>query len=96
MTLQLLGPRLAVRRIAETDQQSSLIEVVTLSEVPSQFAICVLVGTGRETAAGARVPVDVNPGDTVILGKYSGSEVTVDGEVLTIVNEDDVLAVSRA
>ena len=60
-------------------------------EKPQQGEI-VAVGPGRFDE-GARVPMDVKVGDKVLYGKYSGTEVTVDGEQLLILRESDVLAV---
>ena len=51
------------------------------------------VGPGRITDEGAKLPMDVKEGDTILYGKYSGTEVTVDGDELLIIRESDVLAI---
>jgi chaperonin GroES len=51
------------------------------------------VGNGRLLENGTRVPLDVKAGDRVLLGKYSGTELTIDGEDVVVVREDEVLAV---
>ena len=63
----------------------------TAKEKPTQGQV-IAVGAGR-IEKGARVPMDVKVGDKVLYGKYSGTEVTIDGEALLILRESDVLAV---
>jgi chaperonin GroES len=64
----------------------------TAKEKPQQGTV-VAVGPGRRTEEGALLEVEVNKGDRVLYGKYSGTEVTVDGTDYLIVKESDVLAV---
>jgi chaperonin GroES len=56
-------------------------------------ALVVSVGSGKTLENGKTVPLSVKPGDQVLIGKYSGSEVKLDGEEHIVLREDDVLAI---
>ena len=87
-----LHDRMIVKRLAEEKQtKGGLIIPDTAKEKPQQGEI-VAVGPGR-FEKDKRVPMDVKVGDKVLYGKYSGTEVTIDGEQLLILRESDVLAV---
>ena len=87
-----LADRVVVRALEETEQMRGGLYIPdTAKEKPQQGEI-VAVGPGRFDE-GKRVPMDVKVGDKVLYGKYSGTEVTVDGEQLLILRESDVLAV---
>ena len=89
-----LEDRIVVRPLeAEQTTASGLVIPDTAKEKPQEGEV-LAVGPGRFDDAGAkRVPMDVKVGDKVLYGKYSGTEVTVDGEQLLILRESDVLAV---
>jgi chaperonin GroES len=53
----------------------------------------VAVGPGRRSKSGARIPMDVKPGDSVFIGRWTGTEVEIDGETLLVIRESDILAV---
>ncbi|HJU75424.1 MAG TPA: co-chaperone GroES [Gemmatimonadaceae bacterium] len=87
-----LADRVVVRALEESEtMRGGLYIPDTAKEKPQQGEI-VAVGPGR-FEDGKRVPMDVKAGDKVLYGKYSGTEVTVDGEQLLILRESDVLAV---
>jgi chaperonin GroES len=87
-----LADRVVVRALEETEQMRGGLYIPdTAKEKPQQGEI-VAVGPGRYEK-DKRVPMDVKVGDKVLYGKYSGTEVTVDGEQLLILRESDVLAV---
>ena len=87
-----LADRVVVKALEEAEtMRGGLYIPDTAKEKPQQGEI-VAVGPGR-FEDGKRVPMDVKPGDKVLYGKYSGTEVTVDGETLLILRESDVLAV---
>ena len=87
-----LADRVVVKALEETEQmRGGLYLPDTAKEKPQQGEI-VAVGPGRFDE-GKRVPMDVKVGDKVLYGKYSGTEVTIDGEQLLILRESDVLAV---
>jgi chaperonin GroES len=87
-----LADRVVVRAAEETEQMRGGLYIPdTAKEKPQQGKI-VAVGMGRFDE-GKRVPMEVKIGDTVLYGKYSGTEVTLDGDQVLILRESDVLAV---
>ena len=88
-----LADRVVVRALEESEQMRGGLYIPdTAKEKPQQGEI-VAVGPGKYDESGNRVPMDVKAGDKVLYGKYSGTEVTVEGEQLLILRESDVLAV---
>jgi len=82
-----------VKRLEEKEQvQGSIIIPDTAKEKPQEAKV-LAVGPGRVTDDGKLQPLDIKVGDTVVFGKYSGTEVKVEGEDLLIIREDDVLGV---
>jgi chaperonin GroES len=93
MGLRPLHDRILVKRLEETEQvQGSIIIPDTAKEKPQQATV-LSVGPGRLTDDGKVHALDVKVGDKVVFGKYSGTDVKVDGEDLLIIREDDVLGV---
>jgi chaperonin GroES len=93
MKFRPLHDRVVVRRIeADERTKSGIIIPDTAQEKPSEGAI-VAVGPGGRDEAGKLVPIDVKAGDLVLFGKWSGTEVKVDGEDLLIKKESDILGV---
>lgn len=91
--MRVIGPRVVVRRIEGIQPKSSILEVITFDEEPSQFALVLAVGW-REHRDFTRHPIeDIAVGDVVILKTYSGAPVRVNGEDAVIVTVDDVLAI---
>lgn len=87
-----LADRVVVRSLEGHEQtRGGLFIPDTAKEKPQEGEI-LAVGPGR-FEDGARVPMDVKVGDRVLFGKYSGTEVVIDGEQLLILRESDVLAV---
>lgn len=87
-----LADRVVVRPLEDTEtMRGGLFIPDTAKEKPQQGEI-IAVGPGRYEE-GKRVPMEVKAGDRVLYGKYSGSEVTLDGETVLILRESDVLAV---
>jgi chaperonin GroES len=87
-----LADRVVVRPLEDTEtMRGGLFIPDTAKEKPQQGEI-IAVGPGR-FEEGKRVPMEVKAGDRVLYGKYSGSEVTLDGETVLILRESDVLAV---
>ena len=92
MKLKPLDDRIVVKpNEAEQTTASGLVIPDTAKEKPQQGAV-VAVGPGRFEKE-TRVPMDVKVGDKVLYGKYSGTEVTIEGEQLLILRESDVLAI---
>ena len=93
MNVKPLADRLLVRRVDETEtQKGGIIIPDTAKEKPLQGEV-VAVGPGRLTDDGKRVTPEVKKGDRILMGKYSGTEVKIDGDDYVILREDDVLAV---
>ena len=93
MALRPLHDRLLVKRLEEKEQvQGSIIIPDTAKEKPQEAKV-LAVGPGRVTDDGKLQPLDIKAGDTVVFGKYAGTEVKIDGEDLLIIREDDVLGV---
>ena len=93
MSLQPLEDRIVVRsNEAESTTASGLVIPDTAQEKPQQGEV-IAVGPGRRSdQTGEIIPVDVSVGDTVVYSKYGGTEITVEGEDLLILNARDVLA----
>ncbi|MEX0935267.1 MAG: co-chaperone GroES [Gemmatimonadota bacterium] len=88
-----LADRVVVQALEEADQtRGGLYIPDTAKEKPQQGKI-IAVGPGKLSEQGERLDPDVKEGDTVLYGKYSGTEVTVDGEDYLILRESDILAV---
>ena len=91
--IQPLADRVVVRPTEEAEQMRGGLYIPdTAKEKPQQGEI-IAVGPGRVSDQGERLVPDLKAGDKVLYGKYSGTEVTVDGEQLLILRESDVLAV---
>jgi chaperonin GroES len=93
MKFRPLHDRVVVKRIdAEEKSAGGIIIPDTAKEKPSQGEV-IAVGPGGRDEAGKLIPIDVRVGDRVLFGKWSGTEVKVDGEELLIMKESDVMGV---
>jgi chaperonin GroES len=93
MKVKPLGDRILVRRVEEGEvQRGGIIIPDTAKEKPQQGEV-LAVGPGRLNDEGKRIPLEVKMGDRILMGKYAGTEVKLDGEECLILREDDVLAV---
>ena len=93
MKFRPLHDRVVVRRIEDdTKTAGGIIIPDTVKEKPMQGEI-IAVGPGARDEAGKLVPLDVKKGDKVLFGKWSGTEVKIDGEELAIMKESDILGV---
>jgi chaperonin GroES len=88
-----LRDRVLVKRLDEVEQKIGGIIVPDSAKEKPQQAEIVAVGSGRLLDNGERVALQVKAGDKVLLGKWSGTEVKIDGEDYTILKEDDILGV---
>ena len=92
-TLHPLHDRILVQRIDEGEiRRGGLIIPDSAKEKPQEGKV-LAVGQGTVTEEGKKMPLDVKAGDRVLFGKYSGSEVTLDGQEYLIMKEDDVLGI---
>ena len=93
MNFRPLHDRVVVERIDEEEKTAGGIIIPdTAKEKPMQGKI-VAVGPGKRNDSGELSPLDVKSGDTVIFGKWSGTEVTIDGQDLLIMNESDIMGI---
>jgi chaperonin GroES len=90
-----LADRVAIKALDDSEQMRGGLYIPdTAKEKPSQGEV-IAVGPGRISDDGTRLDMDVKVGDRVLYGKYSGTEVTLDGKELLILRESDVLAVIK-
>lgn len=93
MKIKPLADRVVVKPVEEEEaQQGSIIIPDTAKEKPQQGKV-VAVGPGKISDTGTKIAPEVKVGDVVLYGKYSGTEVTVEGEEYLIMRESDILAV---
>ena len=96
MKFRPLHDRVVVKRVtAEERSAGGIIIPDTAQEKPSQGEI-VAVGPGGRDESGKLIPIDVKKGDTVLFGKWSGTEVKIDGQDLLIMKESDIMGVLDA
>jgi chaperonin GroES len=88
-----LRDRVLVKRLEELEQKVGGIIIPDSAKEKPQQAEIVAVGSGRTLESGERVPLTVKSGDKVLIGKWSGSEVKIDGEEYLILKEEDILGV---
>lgn len=93
MTMRPLHDRVLVKRLEAEETVSGGIVIPDTAKEKPQKAEVKAVGNGKLLESGERVPVDVKEGDRILFGKYSGSEVKIDGEEYLILREDEILAV---
>src|ERR1700723_3460023 len=86
-----LHDRVVVRRIEEKESIKGGIIIPDSAKEKQQEGEVIAVGAGKREK-GERVPLDVKVGDRVLFGKYSGSEIKIDGEELLILREEEILA----
>ena len=93
MKFRPLHDRVVVRRIeAEDKTKGGIIIPDTVKEKPQEGEV-VAVGPGARDENGKRVPTELKPGERILFGKWSGTEVKIDGEDLLIMKETDVMGV---
>ena len=91
--LKPLSDHLVVERLAEdTVSKGGIIIPDTAKEKPTRARV-MAVGSGKLDKNGSRIVSEIKPGDVVLFGKYSGSEVKLNGQEYVILREDDVLAI---
>jgi chaperonin GroES len=93
MKFRPLADRIVVKRVVQEEKtKGGIIIPDTAKEKPLEATV-VAVGNGKTLKNGKVLPMTVKPGDRVLIGKYSGTEVKLDGVEHLILGEDDVLAV---
>jgi chaperonin GroES len=93
MKLRPLQDRILVQRVEEeTTTKGGIIIPDTAKEKPAEGKV-ISVGNGKLGDDGKRIPLEIKKGDRILFGKYSGSEVKIEGEEYLIMREDDVLGI---
>jgi chaperonin GroES len=93
MKVKPLADRILVRRIEEKEVKKGGIIIPDTAKEKPQEAEVVAVGPGAIGEDGKRMPMEVKAGDRILIGKYSGTEVKIDGKEYIIMREDEVLAI---
>jgi len=93
MKMRPLRDRILVERIEEAEQRVGGIIIPDTAKEKPQSGRVIAVGKGRINDKGQVFPLDVKEGETVLFGKYAGSEIKIDGREYLILREDDVLGV---
>jgi len=93
MNVRPLADRILVRRIEEQEMKRGGIIIPDTAKEKPQQAEVMAVGSGRILENGTRVPLAVKAGDKVLLGKWSGTDVTIDGREYLILKEDEILGI---
>ena len=93
MDLRPLHDRVLIRRVEEGEQvRGGIIIPDTAKEKPQQGEV-IAVGAGKVLDSGERTQLEVKAGDKILFGKYSGSEIKLDGEDYLILREDEILGI---
>src|SRR3954471_14297882 len=93
VSIRPLHDRIIVSRIDEGEQKIGGIIIPDSAKEKPQQGKVIAVGKGKGKEDNTRQPLDVQDGDTILFGKYSGQEIKVDGEEYLIMREDEVLAI---
>ena len=93
MSFRPLHDRVVLRRIDAEDKTKGGIIIPDSAKEKPQEGEVVAVGPGARDEAGKLIPLDVKTGDRVLFGKWSGTEVKIDGEELLIMKESDILGI---
>ncbi|HLI81218.1 MAG TPA: co-chaperone GroES [Candidatus Binataceae bacterium] len=93
MKLRPLGDRILVKRIKEEEKTKGGIIIPDTAKEKPQEGKVVAVGKGKVADDGKLVPPEVRAGDKILFGKYSGSEIKLEGDDLIVLREDDILGI---
>ncbi len=88
-----LADRILVKRVEESEAKIGNLYIPDTAKEKPQKAKVIAVGPGKRNDDGSRSPLEVKVGDEVLIGKYAGTEVKLDGVEHLIMREDDVLAI---
>jgi chaperonin GroES len=94
LAIKPLSNRVLVKRLEEEMQKTAggIIVPDTAKEKPQRGKV-IAIGPGRVTEDGKRIQIDVSVGDEILFGKWSGSEITIDGDEYLFMKDEDILAV---
>lgn len=95
MAIQPLGDRVLIRPLEALEKTKGGIVLPDTAKEKPQEGKVISVGKGRVSDEGKITPLEVKAGDKVLYGKYSGTEITVEGDEYLMVKEDDILAIVK-
>ncbi len=95
MKVNPMHDRVLVKRLEEQEVKKGGIIIPDTAKEKPQEAEVIAVGKGRTTDEGKVVPPEVKKGDRILIGKFSGTDVTIDDEEYIILREDDILAIIK-
>lgn len=93
LTLKPIGNRVLVQRIEKEETLKGGIILPDTAKKKQETAKVIAIGSGATTAEGKLIPITVQAGDTILMDKYSGQEVTIDDEEFVILRADDIIAI---
>jgi chaperonin GroES len=93
MDIRPLHDRIVVKRLEQQEAMQGGLYIPDSAKEKPQEGQVFAVGNGKKTEEGKVIPLDVKAGDRILFGKYSGSDIKLDGEEYLIMREDEVLAV---
>ncbi len=93
MKIRPLQDRVIVRRLEEEEKTKGGIIIPDTAKEKPQEGKVIAVGKGKITEDGKLIPLDVKVGDKILFGKYSGTEIKLEGEELLIMREEDILGI---
>jgi chaperonin GroES len=93
MKIRPLYDRLVVKRVEQKEQMQGGLYIPDSAKEKPQEGEVVAVGKGKRMEDGKVIPLDVQPGDRILFGKYSGSDIKIDNEEYMIMREDEVLGI---
>ena len=93
VSIRPLNDRIIVRRMEEQEQMRGGLFIPDTAKEKPQEGEVLAVGNGKLLDSGQRIAIDLKAGDRILFGKYSGTEIKLDGEDYLILREDDVLGV---
>lgn len=88
-----LADKVLVRRLKELEQSAGGIIIPDMAKEKPHQGEVIAAGPGRVDKDGNRIPVEVKKGQKILFGKYSGTEMTVDGEEFLFIDADDIMAI---
>lgn len=93
INLKPLGSRVVIEPLEQEDVTAGGIVLPETAKEKPQKGTVLSIGPGDRDDKGARIPLDVKAGDTVLFAKYAGTEIKIDGKKLLILRESDILAI---
>ena len=94
MTVKPLADRILVKRLEEEDKIGSII-VPDSAKEKSEKAEIIAVGEGKKTDEGKLISLEVKKGDRILIGKYAGTDIKIDGEEYIIMKQEDVMGIFK-